>query len=125
VWAIFGIGAAPSCYFWHKLHLRFGEHTALRASLIVQALGVVLPVILPNSAGYVGSALIVGERAPVGGTFMGTVTFAMSTAKLVSHIIKFNLIAIMTAAYGIGQPHPRPHYWRAIFTHIADRLNPP
>ncbi|WP_390896610.1 YbfB/YjiJ family MFS transporter [Pseudomonas veronii] len=52
VWAIFGIGAAPSCYFWHKLHLRFGTHTELRANLIVQALGVVLPVILPNAAGY-------------------------------------------------------------------------
>jgi MFS family permease len=97
VWAIFGIGAAPSCYLWHKLHLRFGTHTALRANLIVQALGVVLPVILPNAAGYVGSALIVG------GTFMGTVTIAMPAAKLVSHTIKFNLIAIMTAAYGIGQ----------------------
>lgn len=97
VWAVFGLGAAPSCYFWHRLHLRYGTHIALRANLLVQALGVVMPVLLPNAIGYIGSALIVG------GTFMGTVTIAMPAAKLVSHTIKFNLIAIMTAAYGIGQ----------------------
>ncbi|KPY42015.1 MFS transporter, partial [Pseudomonas savastanoi pv. retacarpa] len=51
----------------------------------------------PSVAGYVGSALIVG------GTFMGTVTIAMPAAKRVSHTIKHNLIAVMTAAYGIGQ----------------------
>lgn len=97
VWAIFGLGAAPSCYLWHRLHLRYGTHAALRLNLAVQAFGVVLPVLLANAVGYIGSALIVG------GTFMGTVTIAMLAAKAVSHTIKFNLIAIMTAAYGIGQ----------------------
>lgn len=97
VWAVFGLGAAPSCYFWHRLNIRYGTHAALRANLLIQALGVILPVLLPNALGYIASALIVG------GTFMGTVTIAMPAAKLVSHTIKFNLIAIMTAAYGIGQ----------------------
>ncbi|KPX25601.1 putative sugar transport protein [Pseudomonas amygdali pv. eriobotryae] len=97
IWAVFGLGAAPSCYLWHKLHLRFGTHVALRANLLLQAFGVILPVISPGVAGYVGSALIVG------GTFMGTVTIAMPAAKRVSHTIKHNLIAVMTAAYGIGQ----------------------
>lgn len=97
VWAVFGLGAAPSCYLWHSVHHRFGTHLALRVNLLVQALGVVLPVAVPNAAGYLGSALVVG------GTFMGTVTIAMPAAKRVSHTIKFNLLAIMTAAYGIGQ----------------------
>lgn len=97
VWAIFGLGAAPSCYFWHKFHLYFGTHFALRVNLLIQAIGVVLPIIAPNAVGYIASALIVG------GTFMGTVTIAMPAAKRVSHTINFNLIAIMTAAYGIGQ----------------------
>lgn len=97
VWAVFGLGAAPSCYFWHKLHLRSGTHVALRANLLLQALGVMLPAILPTAVGYVASALIVG------GTFMGTVTIAMPAAKRVSHTVKHNLIAVMTAAYGLGQ----------------------
>ena len=97
LWALFGLGAAPSCYLWHTLHLRFGTHIALRMNLLLQAFGVVLPVLLPTIAGYVGSALIVGA------TFMGTVTIAMPAAKRVSHMIKHNLIAVMTAAYGIGQ----------------------
>lgn len=97
LWALFGLGAAPSCYLWHRLHLRFGTHLALRTNLLIQAFGVVLPVLLPTIAGYVGSALIVGA------TFMGTVTIAMPAAKRVSHTIKHNLIAVMTAAYGIGQ----------------------
>jgi hypothetical protein len=97
VWAIFGLGAAPSCYFWHKFHLHYGTHVALRVNLLTQAIGVVLPIVAPNAVGYIASALIVG------GTFMGTVTIAMPAAKRVSHTINFNLIAIMTAAYGIGQ----------------------
>lgn len=97
VWAVFGLGAAPSCYFWHRTHLRLGTRTALRVNLLAQAFGVVLPVLLPNVFGFLGSALIVG------GTFMGTVTIAMPAAKKVSHTINFNLIAIMTAAYGVGQ----------------------
>lgn len=97
VWATFGLGAAPSCYLWHQLHLRLGTHLALRANLLIQAIGVVLPALLPTALGYVGSALIVG------GTFMGTVTIAMPAAKRVSHTVRQNLIAVMTAAYGIGQ----------------------
>jgi len=49
------------------------------------------------ATGFIGNALIVG------GTFMGTVTIAMPAAKKVSHTIRFNLIAIMTAAYGVVQ----------------------
>lgn len=97
VWAVFGLGAAPSCYLWHRLHLCYGTRAALCANLVAQAVGVVLPVLLPNATGFLGSALIVG------GTFMGTVTIAMPAAKKVSQTIKLNLIAIMTAAYGAGQ----------------------
>lgn len=97
VWAIFGIGAAPSCYFWHRLHLYYGTRAALCANLVAQAIGVLLPVVVPNAIGYIASALIVG------GTFMGTVTIAMPAAKIISHTVNFNLIAIMTSAYGVGQ----------------------
>lgn len=97
VWSVFGLGAAPSCYLWHKAHQLYGTRITLRTNLLLQAVGVVLPVVAPNIIGYLASALIVGA------TFMGTVTIVMPAAKRISHTIKFNLFAILTASYGIGQ----------------------
>jgi hypothetical protein len=65
--------------------------------LAVQAIGVVLPVISNLPAAYLASALIVG------GTFMGTVTIAMPAASRIARTVQFNVLAAMTAAYGVGQ----------------------
>lgn len=97
VWAVFGLGAAPSCLLWHRVHRRLGTRKALALNLGIQALGVVLPVILPNSLGYLCSALLVG------GTFMGTVTIAMPAAQRIAHQARGNLLAKMTLSYGVGQ----------------------
>ncbi len=97
VWAAFGIGAMPSCFLWHWLHMRIGTKRTMFLNLAVQAIGVVLPVLEPNLAGFLASALLVG------GTFVGTVTITMAAAKRVAHRVKFNILASMTAAYGAGQ----------------------
>lgn len=97
VWAVFGLGAAPSCYLWHRVHDRLGTRLALRLNLIIQACGVALPVALGSGAGYLLSALLVG------GTFMGTVTIAMPAAQRAARQSGANLLATMTLAYGIGQ----------------------
>ncbi|NNP70223.1 YbfB/YjiJ family MFS transporter [Acinetobacter sp. Ac_5812] len=97
IWAIFGLGAIPSCFFWHYLHDRLGTRIALASNLGVQAVGVVLPIMLPTALGYLLSALLVG------GTFMGTVTIAMPVAQRIARQSKSNLIAIMTVVYGLGQ----------------------
>ncbi|MEC5193996.1 MFS family permease [Xanthomonas campestris] len=39
----------------------------------------------------------------VGGTFMGTVTIAMPAARAIAERVRFNMLAVMTAAYGVGQ----------------------
>ena len=39
----------------------------------------------------------------VGFTFMGTVAIALPKAKSLSHQVSFNMIAAMTALYGVGQ----------------------
>ncbi len=96
IWAVFGLGAVPSCFMWHSLHQRWGTHRSLMANLVVQAIGVVLPV-LHTPVSYIGSALLVG------GTFMGTVTIAMPAARKVAAKVQFNMLAIMTASYGVGQ----------------------
>jgi MFS family permease len=100
VWAVFGLGAAPSCFLWHRLHERLGTRQALRLNLLLQALGVALPVLAPSAAGYLLSAILVG------GTFVGTVTIAMPAAQRAAvKAAKFgaNMMAVMTIVYGIGQ----------------------
>lgn len=97
IWAIFGLGAIPSCFFWHRIHRSFGTQVTLSSNLGLQAFGVVLPILLPTALGYLLSALLVG------GTFMGTVTIAMPVAQQIAGQSKSNLIAIMTVVYGLGQ----------------------
>lgn len=97
VWAVFGLGAAPSCYLWHALHGRLGTRRALALNLLVQAAGVILPALSHAAWSYLASALLVG------GTFVGTVTIAMPAARRVAHAVPFNLLAAMTSAYGVGQ----------------------
>ncbi|MED5612397.1 YbfB/YjiJ family MFS transporter [Janthinobacterium sp. P210005] len=97
VWAVFGLGAAPSCFLWHRLHERLGTRQALRLNLLLQALGVALPVLAPSAAGYLLSAILVG------GTFVGTVTIAMPAAQRAAVKAGASMMAIMTVVYGIGQ----------------------
>ena len=97
VWAVFGLGAAPSCFLWHRLHERLGTRRALRLNLLLQALGVALPVLAPSAAGYLLSAILVG------GTFVGTVTIAMPAAQRAAGKAGVNMMAIMTVVYGVGQ----------------------
>jgi MFS family permease len=97
VWAVFGLGAAPSCFLWHRLHGRLGTRQALRLNLLLQALGVALPVLAPSAAGYLLSAILVG------GTFVGTVTIAMPAAQRAAVKAGSNMMAIMTVVYGVGQ----------------------
>ncbi|MGV6875807.1 YbfB/YjiJ family MFS transporter [Pseudochelatococcus sp. B33] len=96
VWAVFGLGAVPSCFLWHTLHVRWGTGRSLLLNLLLQSVGVVLPV-LHAPAAYIASALLVG------GTFMGTVTIAMPAARRVAEKVRLNILAIMTASYGVGQ----------------------
>jgi MFS family permease len=65
-------------------------------NLLVQAIGVALPA-LHTPVAYILSALLVG------GTFMGTVTIAMPAARHAAATVRFNMLAVMTASYGVGQ----------------------
>jgi MFS family permease len=97
VWAAFGLGAVPSCFVWHKAYRALGDRKAMITNLIVQAIGVVLPVVFASPVAYFASAALVG------GTFMGTITIAMPSARRIAHGARYNLISVMTAAFGVGQ----------------------
>jgi MFS family permease len=96
-WALFGLGAAPSCFLWHALHMRFGTRHALILNLLVQAIGVALPALSHTPVAYLASALLVG------GTFAGTVTIALPAARRIAPQVRFNMVATMTVAYSLGQ----------------------
>jgi MFS family permease len=97
IWAAFGIGAVPSCFLWHWLNHRFGSRRSMALNLLVQAAGVMLPVFAESASMFLASALLVG------GTFVGTVTIAMPAARQIASTVRFNIMATMTAAYGVGQ----------------------
>jgi hypothetical protein len=97
IWAAFGLGAVPSCFLWHWLNQRLGSRRAMASNLLVQAAGVVLPALDASALTFLASALLVG------GTFVGTVTIAMPVARQIASTVKFNIMATMTAAYGVGQ----------------------
>lgn len=97
IWAAFGLGAVPSCFLWHWLNHRFGSRRSMALNLLVQAAGVMLPVLAESASTFLASALLVG------GTFVGTVTIAMPVARQIASTVRFNIMATMTAAYGVGQ----------------------
>ncbi len=97
IWALFGLAAVPSCFIWHKLVIRQGFRRALTTNLLIQAVGVVLPALSQGILACLLSALLVGF------TFMGTVTIALAEARRLNQRVKFNMIAAMTATYGVGQ----------------------
>jgi MFS family permease len=97
IWAAFGLGAVPSCFLWHWLNHKLGSRRAMALNLLVQAGGVVLPALDASAFTFLASALLVG------GTFVGTVTIAMPAARQIASTVKFNIMATMTAAYGVGQ----------------------
>lgn len=96
IWAVFGLAAVPSCFIWHAAHERWGTRRGLMGNLVVQGIGVALPL-LHTPVAYIASALLVG------GTCMGTVTIAIPAARRLAASVRFNIIAIMTASYGVGQ----------------------
>ena len=97
VWTAFGLSVITSCFIWYQICRRLGTRMALVLNMLMQAIGVILPVALPYAMGYMLSALLVG------GGFMGTVTLVMPIAKQLTAKTGKNLIAIATVAYSIGQ----------------------
>ena len=97
IWAAFGLGAVPSCFLWHRISQRVGARMSLLLNLLVQGAGVILPALSQSTWAYLASAILVG------GTFMGTVTIAMPAARLLNARVSFNMLAVMTAVYGVGQ----------------------
>ncbi|MFM9279597.1 YbfB/YjiJ family MFS transporter [Paenibacillus jiagnxiensis] len=96
-WIIVGLAAVPSTVFWSWSASKAGYIKPLIIALILQAVGVILPMWLPNIFGVtLGSVLF-------GGTFMGISMLALAAARMSRPSSSNRAIALMTGFFGIGQ----------------------
>lgn len=95
-WVFVGIAAIPSTFLWIKIGDRMGYINALNLAFLVQAIGIVLPILASNAWGALLGALLFGA------TFMGITALATSYARELQPANSNAVIGIMTTIYGIG-----------------------
>jgi predicted MFS family arabinose efflux permease len=97
VWILVGLGAIPSCIIWAALAKTRGYVRSLVLAMVVQAIGIAMPVFWLNQTGIMISALLFGA------TFMGITTLATTLARQMSPANSSRIIGFLTAVYGAGQ----------------------
>ncbi|MCS5500368.1 YbfB/YjiJ family MFS transporter [Lysinibacillus sp. A4] len=97
VWFVVGVAAIPSCIVWSKLAQRYGHVKILLISMLLQAIGIVLPALATNSMTLYASAFIFGA------TFMGITTLCTTLARKLAPINSHQIIGYLTAGYALGQ----------------------
>ncbi|GBG55420.1 hypothetical protein SPFL3102_00846 [Sporomusaceae bacterium FL31] len=96
-WILIGLTAAPSSYLWAQMAQKTGIKASLMLAYGLQALGILLPVILPNQVSIlVGGALF-------GGTFMGITSLSITLANQLKPEVQIQAIGELTTIYAFGQ----------------------
>lgn len=93
-WIVVGLAAVPSTALWARLGRLWSRSALLMVALLVQAVGIALPAVLPT----VAAALI--SAALFGATFLGVanLAIALGTELRVPHAV-----AVLTTGYSLGQ----------------------
>jgi len=97
VWMVVGLAAIPSCVMWSKLAKKWGFVRSLVFSMILQSIGIALPVFWLSQSSFILSAVLFGA------TFMGITTLATTLARQMSPANSSRVIGILTATYATGQ----------------------
>ncbi|RSL30384.1 YbfB/YjiJ family MFS transporter [Salibacterium salarium] len=97
VWMVVGLGAIPSCIIWSTLAKKSGFVKTLVFSMILQSIGIALPVFWLTQSSFIISALLFGA------TFMGITTLATTLARQMSPSNSSRIIGYLTATYAAGQ----------------------
>ncbi|WP_375347317.1 YbfB/YjiJ family MFS transporter (plasmid) [Priestia megaterium] len=97
IWMIVGLAAIPSCIIWSSLAKKMGFVKCLVVALLLQAFGIVVPVLLMTKTGLIVSAILFGA------TFMGITTLATTLASRINPKNSSRIIGYLTAIYAAGQ----------------------
>lgn len=94
---LLGLAAAPACIFWDLIARRVGDFNALISAAVLQAIGIMLPLIEPNLVTALLSAVLFG------GTFIGIVSLVLTMAGRYYPTRPAKMMGKMTIGYGIAQ----------------------
>ena len=97
VWLVVGLAAMPSVALWGWVGRRWGNHRGFAVACLVEAGGVALSVATVSTAAVLGAAVFLG------GTFMGLTALGLIHAREISGGDPRRSMALMTAAFGLGQ----------------------
>ncbi|UZW13033.1 YbfB/YjiJ family MFS transporter [Clostridium pasteurianum] len=97
VWVVVGLAAAPSCIIWSALGKKCGFVKSLIIAMLMQAIGIVIPVFWMSKTGIIISALLFGA------TFVGITALGTTLVNEISPSGKNNFIGYFTAIYATGQ----------------------
>ena len=96
VWIIVGLAVIPASAVWGALASSVGYARALTAAYLLQAVGIVLPVIGGTGAAVASAVLF-------GGTFAGITALTLTLAGRLAPHRSAGLIGMLTAVFGLGQ----------------------
>jgi predicted MFS family arabinose efflux permease len=97
IWIAVGVAAVPSVALWTIFGQRIGTFPAYALACLVEAVGVALSVLVTSAAGVLLGAVALG------GTFMGITALGLVGARTLSSSDPSRVLALMTAAFGLGQ----------------------
>ncbi|MFG1959451.1 YbfB/YjiJ family MFS transporter [Nonomuraea sp. NPDC049028] len=93
-WILVGLGALPSSALWAWLSRTWSRPTLLLVALVVQAVGIALPVLVSGVAVALVSAVLFGA------TFLGIASLTLAVG---AHLRIPRAVAILTTGYSVGQ----------------------
>ena len=97
VWVVVGLAGAPSVALWTAVARVLGVLPTYALACLVEAVGVALSVLMPNTAGIMLAAVCLG------GTIMAITALGFMGARTLSSSDPRRIFALMTAAFGLGQ----------------------
>ena len=96
-WLLVGLAMAPSCWLWTQLAKRIGDFPALISAYLVQAVGIILPVISDSEILAIVGAILFG------GTVIGIVSMVLIYGGRMAGSRPTTIMGLLTACFGIAQ----------------------
>ncbi len=96
-WTVVGIAAIPSAYLWTAIAARYGLIASLIVAHLVQAVGILLPVLSSSGFAVMLSAVLFGA------TFTSISALALALGGQLAPERSGRIIGVLTAVFGVGQ----------------------